>query len=319
MCTAVTYKACDFYFGRTLDVEFDVTPTVTITPRNYPFKNLNISTHYAIIGMALVINYPLYFDATNEYGLSMAGLNFPKNAVYMDRIEEKLNIRPCDLIPYILGTCKTSKEAKKQFENINITNESFSKNISNSPLHWIIADKDYCFTVEQTINGLKIYDNPVGVLTNNPTFDWHITNLANYINLTYKEPPNRFSSELNLETFCKGMGGLGLPGDLSSQSRFIRTAFTKLNAIKYNCEEQNVSQFFHILGTVFQTAGIAEANNSFEQTLYTSCCNASKGIYYYTTYFNPQINRVDINNVNLQSNTLFTYNLCTATNINKQN
>lgn len=319
MCTAVTFDSKDFYFGRTLDVDFDVTPAVTITPRNYPFKTLNISNHYAIIGMALVVDYPLYFDATNEYGLSMAGLNFPQNAMYFDKKEDKFNIRPCDLIPYILGTCKTSIEAKNKLENINITNEDFSKNIPNNPLHWIVADKNYCFTVEQTINGLKIFDNPVGVLTNNPTFDWHITNLNNYINLTSLEATNRFSNKVDLAPFCKGMGGLGLPGDLSSQSRFVRTVFTKLNAIKYDSEEQNVSQFFHILGSVFQTNGLAQAGQRYEQTLYISCCNTSKGIYYYTTYFNTGINAVNIHNVDLDTCNLFSYKLQTTPTINKQN
>lgn len=319
MCTAATFSSKDFYFGRTLDVEFNVTPSVTITPRNYPFESLNISNHYAIIGMSLNIGYPLYFDATNEYGLSMAGLNFPKNCKYFDKIDGKNNIRPCDFIPYILGTCKTSIEAKQKCENINLTNENFNAKISNSPLHWIIADKNYCFTIEQTKDGLKIFDNPVGILTNNPTFDWHMTNLVNYMNLTSDEATNRLSNEIELNAFCKGMGATGLPGDLSSPSRFVRAAFTKLNAKKYDSEEENVAQFLHILGSVFQTEGLAKAGNSYEQTLYTSCCNATQGIYYYTTYFNSQINAINLNNVDLSSTNLFEYPIINQTIINNQN
>ena len=235
MCTAITYKTDDFYFGRTLDYEFSYGERVTIAPRNFflNFKNgETIKSHYAILGMAHVSeNYPLFYDGINEKGLAMAGLNFPQNAHYNEELDEKNNIASFELILYILSKCDGVKTAKKELEKINIINTPFSEKLLPSPLHFIIADKKEAITVEPRKDGLKIYENPVGVLTNNPPFDMQIFNLNNYMHLSKKDPENHFSKNLDLKTYSRGMGALGLPGDLSSQSRFIRAAFIKENSI----------------------------------------------------------------------------------------
>lgn len=324
MCTAVTYKTKDFYFGRTLDYEFSYCDEVTITPRNYPFsfKYLGeINTHYAMVGMSYVANdYPLYYEAINEKGLGVAGLNFVGNAHYHDFIEGKDNIAQFELIPFILSKCTTVKEAKNLLNNINIVNISFSKDLPVAQLHWIIADKDECITVESVKEGLKIYDNPVGVLTNNPPFDKQMFQLNNYMHLSPKNPENSFSDKLNLDSYSRGMGALGLPGDLSSQSRFIKASFTKMNSVSGDSESESVSQFFHILGSVDQQRGCCELDNGeYEITIYSCCCNASKGIYYYTTYDNHQITAVDMNRENLNGNTLIRYSLIKDEQIKMQN
>ena len=117
MCTAISLTTKDHYFGRNLDYEYSYRETVTITPRNYifPFRRLPpMEHHYALIGMATVAeNYPLYYDATNEYGLSIAGLNFPHSAKYMPQRDDKDNVTPFELIPWLLGNCKNIDEAKK--------------------------------------------------------------------------------------------------------------------------------------------------------------------------------------------------------------
>ena len=324
MCTAVTYKTKDFYFGRTLDYEYSYCDEVTITPRNYPFsfKYLGeINTHYAMIGMSYVANdYPLYYEAINEKGLGVAGLNFVGNAHYNDFVEGKNNIAQFELIPFILSKCTTVKEAKNLLNNINIVNIPFSKDLPVAQLHWIIADKDECITVESVKEGLKIYHNPVGVLTNNPPFDKQMFQLKNYMHLSPKNPENTFSNKLKLESYSRGMGALGLPGDLSSQSRFIRASFTKMNSLSGNSESESVSQFFHILGSVDQQRGCCELDNGeYEITIYTCCCNASKGIYYYTTYDNHQITAVDMNRENLDGSTLIRYSLIKGEQIKMQN
>ena len=164
--------------------------------------------------------------------------------------------------------------------------------------------------MESVADGLKVYDNPVGILTNNPPFDRQLFNLNNYMNLSPKQPCNRFSEQLPLSTYCLGMGGLGLPGDLSSMSRFVRAAFTKMNSVSGDSEEESVSQFFHILGSVDQQRGCSEdENGKYEITLYTSCCNAATGTYYYTTYNNHQITAVDMHRVDLDSADLKRYPL----------
>ncbi len=313
MCTAATFLSKDFYFGRNLDYEFSYNERVTITPRNFPFAFRHLhkcDKHYAMIGMAFVQNnYPLYYDATNEVGLSIAGLNFPSNAFYPKKIRGKDNVAPFEFIPYILAKCKNVEQARKVVANLNICDENFSSELPHSPLHWIIADKKDCIVVEPLKDGLKIYDNPVGILTNNPTFDFHMTNLSNFISVTRDEPCNKFCPGLNLVPYSRGMGGIGLPGDLSSASRFVKASFTKLNSLSGNNEVENVSQFFHILTSVEQQKGCCKVEKGFEYTIYSSCCNTDQGIYYYTTYNNSQITGIDMKKENLDSEDLKSYPL----------
>ncbi|MBR4027813.1 MAG: choloylglycine hydrolase family protein [Lachnospiraceae bacterium] len=292
MCTAITYSTKDHYFGRTLDYEISYEESVTITPRKYPFVFRNgktIAFHYAMIGMAYVkAQYPLYYEATNEKGLSMAGLEFPENAHYQEVLQGKDNIAPFEFISWILSQCADMEEAKKMLGNIQLVNVDFSKELPVSPLHWIIADKTACFTIECVKDGLKIYENPVGILTNNPPFDYQMANLRKGIPFT----------------------GKNLPGDLSSESRFLRAAFTKFNSVSGESEMESLTQFFHILGSVEQTRGRGKiVNDKFRHTIYTSCCNMDKGIYYYTSYENNQITGIDMHKENLDGNTLVSYPL----------
>ena len=324
MCTAATYKTKDFYFGRTLDYEFSYGDEITVTPRNYEFnfrKVKKVESHYAMIGMAHVVgDYPLYYDAINEKGLGIAGLNFVGNAYYNECIEGKDNIAQFELIPWILGQCESVKEVRELLKNINITNEPFSEKFPLAQLHWIIADKDESITVESMKDGLKVYDNPVGVLTNNPPFDKQMFELNKYMNLSPRSPKNNFSDKLDMEYYSRGMGAIGLPGDLSSQSRFVRVSFVKMNSVSEDDEKSSVSQFFHILNSVDQQRGCCEvADGKYEITIYTSCCNASKGIYYYTTYNNHQITAVDMFKENLDGNSIVKYPLIETGEIRWQN
>ena len=324
MCTAATYKTKDFYFGRTLDYEFSYGDEVVITPRNYSlgFRHTDdISSHYAMIGAAYVAEgYPLYYDAVNEKGLGMAGLNFVGNAVYKDAEPGRDNVAQFEFITWILAKCATVCEAKALLENINITSTPFSDELPPASLHWIIADKTGAITVESVKDGIKIYDNPVGVLTNNPPFDEQMFNLNNYMHLSPKSPENSFSDKLNLHTYSRGMGGLGLPGDLSSQSRFVRAAFVKMNSVSEASEAESVSQVFHIMGSVEQQRGCCDVGEGkFEITIYTACCNADKGIYYYTTYNNHQITAIDMHKENLDGVNLIHYPLIQGEQIKMQN
>ena len=324
MCTAATYKTKDHYFGRTLDFEFSYAETVTITPRSYPLhfrKVKNQEKHYAMIGMAYVVeDYPLYYDATNEKGLSMAGLYFAGNADYKREVAGLDNVAPFEFIPWILGQCSNIAEAKKLLEHINLVEEHFSSKLPLSPLHWIISDRDASITVESVKEGLKVYDNPVGVLTNNPSFDYHMFNLNNYMGLSIDTPENLFSKDLNLTIYSRGMGAMGLPGDLSSMSRFVKVAFTKMNSLSGDSESESISQFFHILGSVDQQRGcVRMGEGQYEITIYTSCCNTDKGIYYYTTYENHQITAVDMHKEELEGSRLVCYPLVKGQQILWQN
>ena len=313
MCTASNYITDNHYFGRNFDYEISYNERVTVTPRNYELKFRkidDIKTHYAMIGMAAGIDEdPLYYDACNEKGLAIAGLNFAGNAVYREFEEDMVNITPFELIPYLLGTCSSVSEAREALGKINLVNINFADELPLSPLHWMISDEVEAIVVEPLAEGLKVYDNPVGVLTNNPPFDKQLFYLNNYRGLSNKNPENRFG--VDLEEYSRGMGAIGLPGDLSSASRFAKVAFTRANSYSDNDEASSVGQFFHILGSVEQQNGCTFIDDPdlYEYTIYTSCYNTNRAILYYRTYHNSQITAVDLNRENLDSSDLINYKL----------
>lgn len=324
MCTAVTYTTRDFYFGRTLDVERSYGEEVVFTPRDFPlhFRHTAVAEHhYAILGMASVADgYPLYYDAMNEAGLCMAGLRFAGNAVYGKAIPARESVAVFELIPWLLGRCASVAEARSALGKLHLADTSFSEDLPTAPLHWMIADRDGAITVEAVSEGLRVYDNPVGVLTNNPPFPEQLSRLNEYMHLSARDPVNSFSPALPLYPYSRGMGAMGLPGDLSSASRFVRAAFMRANSRSDDTEETSVGQFFHILGTVEQPRGCCVlADGLMEITRYTSCCNAVRGIYYYTTYDNPRIAAVDMHREWLDGAALVCYPLADASDIRYQN
>lgn len=298
-----------------MDINYEFGERVVITPRNYPFKFRKAGTmtrHLAIIGMAAVQeDYPLYAEAVNEKGLGMAGLLFDGNAYYPDTLDSsKSNVSPFEIIPWVVGKCSTVEEAKKLLSATNITDIPFSENIPLTPLHWHIADRNSSIVVESVKEGLKIYDNPVGVMTNNPQFGFQLENLGNYLNLTIGVPQNIFSEKAGVKPFSNGQGSFGLPGDFSSSSRFVKAAYLKLNSVCMDSEEDSISQFFHILGSVSVLKGCVKLpHNDYNVTTYSSCINADKGIFYYNTYHNSQISAVDMHRENLDSSGLMEFPL----------
>lgn len=305
MCTSLTFHTSDFYFGRNLDLEYNFGEKIVITPRQYPFIFKfagTLSEHYAIIGTAQITDgCPLYAEAVNEEGLCLAALNFPGNAVYAEAPESgKTNLAPFELFGFLLGTCATVKEAEEKLKAVCITHTAFKDGYPVAPLHWHIADKDQSLVLECTKDGMHLYENPVGVLTNNPPFPFQLTNLQNYMHLTSNPPENQFAPALKLAPYGQGMGALGLPGDASPASRFVRAAFCKWNTELPSGEEASVTQFFHILDNVAMVAGsVRTQENKFDRTTYSSCINASRGIYYYKTYNNNQISAVSMHKTDL--------------------
>ncbi len=315
MCTSIIFSPKDHYFGRNLDLEISFGQQVVIAPRDYNFKFRkmpDMKKHYAIIGIALVSdNYPLYFDASNEKGLGMAGLNYPGNADYKKEFENKDNVSPFEFIPWVLGQCATVAEAKDLISKINLVNISFSEKMQLYPLHWLIADKTgVSITVECDKDGLHVYDNPVGTLTNNPKFPKQLFSLNNYSDVSPKMPVNNFSKDIDFDGYCRGLGSHNLPGGMDSQSRFVRATFNKYNAPINDTEEENVDTYFHILHSVEQQKGLDEvAPNQFEYTIYSDGTNLDTGVFYYTTYNHKQITKVDMHKENLDSDQLINFEI----------
>lgn len=325
MCTSIAMKTKDFYFGRNMDLEYNFGERIVVTPRNYPFnfrKAGTLKQHYAMIGIATVAEgYPLYAEATNEKGLCIAGLNFPDNAYYPSTDDyNKFNISPFELIAWVLGKCASVEEAKKLLAVTKLVAIPFSDNIPLATLHWHIADKNSSIVLESTSKGMFVFDNPVNVLTNNPPFEFQITNLGQYLNLTVEYPENCFSKAANVQPFGKGLGSFGLPGDFSPASRFVKTAYLRLNSACENDEFSSVAQFFHLLDSVGVVNGsIITEEGKLYCTTYSCCMNADKGIYYYKTYSNNQLTAIDMHRENLDFDKIVEYPLVKEQQIAWQN
>lgn len=321
MCTALSFKTKAHYFGRTLDIELSYGENVVVMPRNYPLKfteaDKTLNSHYAIIGIAALIDSaPLYYDGINEVGLSGAGLNFVGNAVYHEPKEGKVNVAQYEFLYWILAQCKNVDEAAQYIRNINITKTPFKPDLPAAQLHWIFSDKDKCIVVETTESGINIYNNTVGILTNNPPFENQMALLPHYTHLTPDYPEDGVLGN----PVSRGVGAVGLPGDVSSPSRFVRAAYTKLYSKCGTDEKESVNQFFHILENVSMPMGSCKTESGKEEyTLYTSCCNTEKGIYYYTTYYNHRITAIDMHKENLDGKDLCIYPLINSEDIVYQN
>lgn len=324
MCTCIDFRTKDSYFGRNLDLEYGFQEKVVITPRNYKFHLKNgavMHTKFAMIGMAAVADdYPFYAEASNEQGLSMAGLYFPGNACFFDEDSSKLNLAPYELIPYFLGNYSTVAGLREDLERLNITDIPYSENLPITELHWMVSDGKDCVVLEQMADGLKIYENPVGVLTNNPPFPYHLANLCNYRNLTAQWEESRFSDRIALPQYGQGMGAIGLPGDASPASRFVRAAFYKFNSLCDDDELSSVTQFFHLLDAVAMVRGATVTKEGKSDiTTYSCCINVSRGIYYYTTYTNHQITAVRMTEKEKMKTSLSMYELAQTQHIKYEN
>lgn len=290
MCTSIAFQTKDFYFGRNMDLDEPFGERVLITPRRFPIAfrhEKELKSHYAMIGIAAGgENYPLYAEAVNEKGLCMAGLNFSGNACFSDGCRSgSHNIATYELIPWLLASCADVEEACALLAETNVTGEPYREGMPAASLHWHIADKKGSVVLEIMEDGMHIHRNPAGVVTNNPPFSFHLMNLNCYLNLTPEYPENRFQKELSLKPVGMGMGTMGMPGDASPISRFVRAAFYRANSVCGIKERESVSQLFHILDGVGMVKGaVRNPEGKCVYTTYACCINAEKGIYYYKTY-----------------------------------
>lgn len=316
MCTSLAFLAAkDFYFGRNMDLDKSLGEQVTITPRNFPLtfqEEETITRHHAFVGMACVVDgYPLYTEAVNEKGVGITCLAFVGNAVYSDTLDpDKYNISTYELIHWLMGQCENITQVRELLAKTNVTSAAFSEQYPPAEMHWHIADKQESIVLEIMADGMHIHDNPTGVVTNNPPFPYHLANLNYYLNLTPKFPQNQFAEELGLKPLGVGFGSVGLPGDASAISRFIRLNFFKANSPRPETESQAVNQFFHLLDGVSMIRGAQRGyHDEICQTTYNCCVNATRGIFYYKTYDNHQITAVDIHRENLEGSELIRYDL----------
>ena len=323
MCTAATYQTRNFYFGRNLDYERSYGESVVITPRNWPLalrRGAVMETHYAMIGMAhMQDGFPLYYDAVNEKGLCIAGLNFVGNAVYHPPVAERENVAQFELIPWLLGRCATLTEARQLLEQVNITDTPFCTGLPAAQLHWMVAGR------RLSRGGVGGRRRPClrrsgGGADQQPAVSHAAVRpeqLRTAVAGAAGEPLRAGPAAGDIQP---RHGGHGPARGLSSQSRFVRAAFVRANSVSGDGEAESLSQLFHILGSVEQQRGCCRLNDgACELTLYTGCCNADRGVYYYTTYDNGQITAVDMHRADLDGDAPVSYPLVTEMQVRWEN
>ena len=290
MCTAIRIKRG--IIGRNLDYEIKYGEELAVSPPLFTFTYKMLppdGEHNAIIGIAKTVNgYPLYFDAINEHGLGCIALSFPESAYYRDPKRGFVNLAPHEVIQYILTHAADIREARRELERINIIDKPYNEELPVAKLHWFISDGEHSLILESTKSGMAVYEDDVGVLTNEPPYPFHRTNIRTYLNLTDKEAVDRFPGSTAMTPYSRGMGAVGLPGDHSSASRFVRAAFTRAASITPD-GVSDITEAFHVLASVEQQSGCVDVGGVPEYTQYTSVADLTDGVYYLRTYRNSRI------------------------------
>ena len=329
MCTSLSIKSNKGhnFFGRNMDLAYDFNQSVLIIPRNYQIPNKvtgdMAKNKYAIIGMGTIIdNHPTLADGMNEKGLACAGLNFDGYSYVEENIVPgKKNIAPYDFIYWVVANHETVDEVKQTIENLELVKVPINERTPLPTLHWMIVDKTgKSIVVEKTKDKFAVYDNPVGVMTNNPTFDWHLTNLNEYMNIAPNHPENVKWSDKELTPLGVGAGTLGIPGDFESVSRFVRIAYIRAHMPSIEDDTTAVTQFLHMLDYVIMVKGGVITKEGLEDiTRYSSCMDQERGIYYYRNYNNNRINAIDMHKEDLDSTEIKLFPYLETQDINYQN
>lgn len=314
LCTAIALRDGSLCFGRNMDLFYDFDQRIIKLPSRCRMDMRfagSSSEHYSIIGMGTRANdceLPLYADAMNSYGLCMAGLDFPDNAKYAKAtVNGKENVAAFELIPWVLGNCKTVDEAEMLVKRTNIIGENVNETVGVAPLHWMIADNRRSLVVEPLEDGVKLYSNRFNVLTNNPDFGFHCENMRQYAALGADVHCGEFGDALKLFPFSYGFGALGLRGDASSASRFVKAAFLTHfgGKVKLDNEYQRVLQCFKILYSLAMVKGsVITPDGREDATIYSACMSPASGKYYFSAYFDTRIYSAEITAENCETDTL---------------
>ena len=279
-----------------------------MTPSGAP--GLKWKAKYAAVGMGMQGN-DLLADGVNEQGLASGLFYHPGYAKYAESQpgDENRVIAPFQLISFLLTTCATVEDARAALEQIVVAPTEFKDMGEAPPIHAIVRDASGGAIVVEFLNGKTvIYDNPVGVITNDPTFDWHLTNLSNYIHLSPTNVPPIKEGDLEMSQLGQGSGLLGLPGDYTPPSRFVRAVAFTQSADKPESAVDAVNTAFHILDSFDIVKGVVRASRGesgpADFTQWTSAADMKAGRYYFKTYANPQIRVVDLKNLDLSAGTV---------------
>ena len=312
-CTGIRLTAGDgaVVCARTLEFSIDLESDVIMVPRGYARtgttpegKNgMKWTSRYASLG-ANGVGMPLLFEGVNEKGLAVGLFYFPTTAGYMkyNPAEAARTIAPWEVGSWILENFATTEEVRQNIGSISVAEVVFKKWGFVPPVHFVVHDASGKSIVIEYVEGnLHVYDDPLGVMSNSPAFDWHLTNLRNYVNFSMVNAPPVEVGGIRLTGFGQGTGMLGMPGDFTPPSRFVRAVAYSTSAPPSKTGAEAVLQAFHILnnfdipkGAVREDQKDKHGNIVADYTIWTSAIDLKARRFYFRTYENSQIRSVDL-------------------------
>ncbi len=263
MCTVIRYHGDHSYLGRTLDIPKGYGEEVLTAPRNFPIplRHLaDMSTHYAMLGMGIVMGgFPLFYEAINEKGLSVAGLRFYPQAFYAPAMGKEGEVGTFEFVPLLAGKCASVEEVKTLLKTITLTDESFHPSLPAAPMHWMVSDKDTSIVIESTRDGMRVYDNPYDTMTNAPTFQEHLSDMAD----------NAWQEML--------------VGGYTSKDRLQRGAY-----LSRKTAGGSLLDLRHIMDNIsMPPCGVTDNAGDTLITVYTALVDCDTGAYHYYTHKDP--------------------------------
>lgn len=308
MCTHITLSSKDgkHLSARTMDFSYELDPEMVMYPRNlkldFIFDKFAKEQHYAFMGLSKNIGAYMCADGINEHGLSGAELYFEGYSVYADKpAEGKTNLAVHELLIWFLAYCKTTQEAVDALESINVVSVDLELIGRTPPLHWVLQDASgHSVIIEITKHGIEVHKNDLGVLTNSPNYEWHLTNVRNYIGLQPHQNQSRIIQGVELKPFGQASGTFGLPGDLTAPSRFIRALYNKTALIEPANAHDLVVGASHVLNNVDVPKGAVRTERaSLDYTQYSSYIVCNDQTYTYRLYDELKYHTVDLNDLDL--------------------
>jgi choloylglycine hydrolase len=322
-CTGIMLKAKDntVVYGRTMEWgAFDLNSRVAIVPRGYSFTGQTPDgfigrqwkTKYGFVAID-ILEKEIFGDAMNEKGLAIGAFYQPGFASYMkyDKAKAADTISAVDLGAYVLGNFATVDEVAGGIKKIRVVGLVLKEIGIEVPLHWMVVDKTGKSIVIEYLNGeLQIFDNPLGVITNSPEYHWHMTNLRNHVNLSAVAMPAMKLEDIDFHPLGAGSGMIGLPGDYTPPSRFVRAVAWTQTARPTETSGETIYEVLRILDGFNLPLGSAEgsgqANKLLEgmrsSTIWTSAWDLNEGILYYHTQHNRRVRKLRMTELDFSKN-----------------
>ncbi len=310
-CTALRLTAGDsgVVVGRTMEFGFDVASDVVVVPAGSKMtssladktRGIHYTTRYGIVGSNFM-NKHMVVDGMNEKGLYIGALYLPGYASYQKWTPENAakSMAPEDYVAWLLGNFATVTEVRENYDKVILV-ENPQKEIGGQsfPGHFLITDSSGAsIVIEPTDKTLQLFENPLGILTNSPTFDWHMTNLSNYGNLSVTNVAPLNLTGKTIKGFGQGTGLLGMPGDYTPPSRFVRAVAFSQAAPQLATATETVPQMFHIMNAFDIPYGAVqdktESGTHIDYTVWTSVVDLKNLHYAFKTYKDQSIRTIDV-------------------------